>query len=416
MSGKRGNGEGSIYPYKNGFAAYVWVTTPDGERKRKYVYGPTRDAVHEKWVRLHAEASKGPVATKTPTLAQYLTRWLRDVVELDLKPKTAETYAMHVRLYIVPGLGNKRLDKLTVRDVRDWINRLLTQCQCCVQGKDARRDADERKCCAIGRCCKQVPSRRTVQDARAVLRSALTNAMTEELISKNVAALVKVRSGRKTQRKPWSVDEARQFLEHARTAADPLYPAYVLVLVLGFRRGEVLGLTWENVNLDAGEITVQHQLQRIRRQLVHDETKTEASTATLPLPEICITALQLRRKTQEVAKHAAGELWTDSDFVFTTRYGTAIDPRNFNREFAARSVRAGVRKIRLHDTRHTCGSLLAALDVHPRIAMQILRHSKIAVTMEVYTHVPSEATRKALRKLGKHLGGKSDGGGKQDRQ
>ncbi|MGW0319310.1 tyrosine-type recombinase/integrase [Streptomyces flavidovirens] len=405
MSGKRGNGEGSIYPYKNGYAAYAWVDTPEGKRKRKYVYGPTRSAVHEKWVKLHAEARKGPVATSSPTLGQHLAYWLKEVVQPDLKPKTAETYAMHVRLYIRPGLGNKRLDKLTVRDVRTWVNALSDQCQCCTQGKDRRRPADERRCCAVGQCCEQVPSRRTVQDARAVLRSALTNAMTEELITKNVAGLVKVRSGRKPKREPWSVEEARAFLEAARTAADPLYPAYVLILVLGFRRGEVLGLTWKSVDLDAGVIRVEHQLQRISRQLVHAETKTEASAATLPLPQICVTALKLRRVAQQVAKRAAGELWSDSDFVFTTRYGTPIEPRNFNRAFTARSAKAGVRKIRLHDTRHTCGSLLAALDVHPRTAMQILRHSKIAVTMEVYTHIPSEATRKALRKLGKHLDG-----------
>ncbi|MFI6662060.1 tyrosine recombinase XerC [Streptomyces sp. NPDC050523] len=402
MSGKRGNGEGSIYPYKNGFAAYVWVDTADGKRKRKYVYGKTRDEVHDKWIKLHAAAKEGPVATSSPTMEQYLTRWLREVVEPDLKPKTAETYAMHVRLYITPGLGTKRLDKLTVRDVRNWVNALLDQCQCCAQGLDAKRD--EPRCCAVGECCKRIPSRRTVQDARAVLRSALTNAMTEELITKNVAGLVKVRSARKKKRHPWSVEEARRFLEAASAAHDPLYAAYVLILVIGFRRGEVLGLTWENVNLDAGEITVQMQLQRINRRLVHGETKTDASSATLPLPQICIAALQLRLKQRELAKQAAGELWTESDFVFTTRYGTPYEPRNFNRLFVARSAKAGVRRIRLHDTRHTCGSLLAALDVHPRVAMQILRHSKIAVTMEVYTHVPSEATRRALRKLGKHLG------------
>lgn len=402
MSGKRGNGEGSIYPYKNGFAAYAWVTTPEGNRKRKYVYGKTREEVHDKWIKLHAEAKQGPVVTSSPTLGQYLARWLKEVVTPDLKPKTAETYAMHVRLYITPGLGSKRLDKLTVRDVRNWVNTLLEACQCCAQGLDAKRDKP--RCCAAGDCCERLPSRRTVQDARAVLRSALTNAMTEELIAKNVAALVKVRSARKKKRHPWSVEEAREFLEAASAAHDPLYAAYVLILVLGFRRGEVLGLTWENVNLDAGEITVQMQLQRINRRLVHDETKTEASSATLPLPEICIAALQRRQTERELAKQAAGELWMDSDFVFTTRYGTPFEPRNFNRRFMDRSARAGVRRIRLHDTRHTCGSLLAALDVHPRVAMQILRHSKIAVTMEVYTHVPSEATRRALRKLGKHLG------------
>ncbi len=414
MSGKRGNGEGSIYPYKNGFAAYVWVTTPDGKKKRKYVYGKTRDEVHDKWIKLHAEAKKGPVATKSPTVAQYLAYWLKEVVEPELKPKAAETYGMHVRLYITPGLGSKRLDKLSVRDVQGWLNKLRTQCQCCAQSKDAARPkvdknpARRQRCCAIGRCCKQTVSHRTVQDARTVLRSALSNAMREELISKNVAALVKMRSSRTAKRKPWTVDEARTFLEAARATGDPLYPAYVLVPVLGFRRGEVLGLTWDSVDLDAGEVTVEQQLQRIARQLVHAETKTEASTAVLPLPDICVTALQLRRKAQESTKKAAGELWTDSGFVFTTRYGTPIEPRNFNREFDARSAKAGVRKIRLHDTRHTCGSLLAALDVHPRIAMQILRHSKIAVTMEIYTHVPSESTRKALRKLGKHLGNKAD--------
>ncbi|MGW7572469.1 site-specific integrase [Streptomyces sp. NPDC054765] len=414
MSGKRGNGEGSIYPYKNGFAAYVWVTTPDGKKKRKYVYGKTRDDVHDKWIKLHGEAKKGPVATSSPTIAQYLTYWMKEVVQPDLRPKAAETYGMHVRLYITSELGAKRLDKLSVRDVRTWINRLQNQCQCCAQGKDAARPREDKnparrqKCCAIGRCCQQTVSRRTVQDARTVLRSALSNAMREELISKNVAALVKVRSARTQKPKPWTVEEARTFLEAARAAGDPLYPAYILVLVLGFRRGEVLGLTWDSVNFDTGEITVERQLQRVARRLVHDETKTEASTAILPLPDICVAALQLRSKAQEAAKQAAGELWTDSGFVFTTRYGTPIEPRNFNREFTARTTKADVRRIRLHDTRHTCGSLLAALDVHPRIAMQILRHSKIAVTMEIYTHVPSESTRKALRKLGKHLGNQAD--------
>lgn len=89
--------------------------------------------------------------------------------------------------------------------------------------------------------------------------------------------------------------------------------------------------------------------------------------------------------------------------VFTTHYGAPIEPRNFVRSFKTRCDRAGVRPIRVHDTRHTCGSLLAALDVHPRVAMQILRHSKIDVTMEIYTHVPSELTRATLKKLGRSL-------------
>jgi integrase len=138
----------------------------------------------------------------------------------------------------------------------------------------------------------------------------------------------------------------------------------------------------------------------------------DSTSAVLPLPDVCPTALRLRQKEQRAAREEAKDLWTESDLVFTTRYGTPVEPRNFTREFDRRCERAGVRRIRVHDTHHTCASLLAALDVHPQIAMQILRHSEIAVTMEVYTHVPSAGARRALRKLGKALGG----GSKQKRE
>jgi integrase len=119
---------------------------------------------------------------------------------------------------------------------------------------------------------------------------------------------------------------------------------------------------------------------------------------------MCVAALRLRRTAQDADRLALGARWPDRDeLVFTTRYASPIEPRNFVRSFKRRCVPAGVRSIRVHDTRHTCGSLLAALDVHPRVAMEILRHSKIAMTMEIYTHVPSDLTREALRKLGDQL-------------
>ena len=123
-----------------------------------------------------------------------------------------------------------------------------------------------------------------------------------------------------------------------------------------------------------------------------------------PLPDICLAALKFRQEQHDRAKEAAGPAWHEFDLVFTTRWGTPIEPRNFNRSFHARCAKAGVRRIRVHDTRHTCGSLLAALDVHPRVAMQILRHSKISITMEIYTEVPDASTREALRRLGERLG------------
>ncbi|MFC4061638.1 tyrosine recombinase XerC [Planomonospora corallina] len=408
--GKRANGEGSVFPYKDGWAGYVWVTTPEGKKTRKWAYGKTREETHEKWLKLHELANKGPVPTRHPTVAAYLTRWLAEVVEPNLEPTTYVAYEPLVRLYIIPGLGKKRLDKLTVRDVQTWLNTLPTLCTCCDQKKDHKRPEDKRMCCALGKCCKSYPSRSTIAAIRRTLRAALNQAIREEMISKNVAALTTLPSASKTKKKRqypvWSVDEARRFLEHLRAADDPLYAAYVLILVLGLRRGEVLGLVWDCVDLDGEELRIAHQLTRVSGRLLHrDRTKTDDSTASLPLLGLCVTALRHRQEVQREARETAGEKWQDSDLVFTTRNGTPIEPRNLNRAFDAHCRKAGVPRIRVHDTRHTCASLLAALDVHPRVAMRILRHSQISMTMNVYTQIPSPETRKALERLNESLDG-----------
>lgn len=406
MTGKRGNGEGSIYPYKNGFAAYVWVTKPDGKRARKYAYGKTREEVHDKWLTLHAEAKKGPVATRHRTLGAFLTYWLDSIVKPNLAPLSYVSYEGYVRLYIAPHLGSKRLDKLTVRDVREWLTKLGTVCQCCAQGKDEKRAAARRKCCAVGDCCESYPSRRVIQASRDALRAALTHAVTEEEISKNVASLVKVPKPRRRRIKPWSVAEAGQFLTDAAARDDHLFAAWVLVLTLGLRRGEVLGLTWKSIAFDAGELYVDHQIQRAGRQILHRETKTEDSDDFLPLPSLCLKALRMRRAQQTGDRKAAGELWQDAHgLVFTTKYGTPIEPGNLTRMFALRARRAGLRAIPLRNTRHTCSSLLVALKVHPKIAQRILRHSQIAMTMEVYAEASEEAVRDAIGRLSDAMGG-----------
>jgi integrase len=401
----RANGEGSIYPYKNGWAGYVWVTTPEGFKKRKYVYGKTREEVHGKWLKLHAAAKAGPVATNSQTLADYFAYWLTAVVtEPDYAPKTIAIYESYARLYIVPGLGSHRLDRLSVRHVRAWLAKMRDTCQCCAQGKDASRKPEKRRCCAVGKCCGSRLSEYTVQGILRAFRAALSNAVREEMMAKNVASLVRVSKPRRSRKvKPWSVEEAQQFLASTLNSGDPLYAAFVLILVLGLRRGEVLGLGWERVDLDTAELFVGEQLQRVSGQLLRREVKTESSEAPLPLPAICIAALRLRKAQQDRERERHADRWEETGLVFTTRYGTPVEPRNFNRGFDLRIVKAGVRRINVHGTRKTCGTLLAALDVHPRVAMQILRHSRIAVTMEIYTEATSEATREALKRLGDEL-------------
>jgi integrase len=427
----RANGEGSIYTYRNGYAAYAWVDKPDGTRGRKYVYGKTRDEVHEKWIALQARAQAGPVPTKVPTLAAFMAYWLREVIEPNSAPLTYATYETLTRLYIVPGLGHKRLDnvRLKVSDVQTWLNKTAKTCTCCAQGKDARRPESRRKCCAIGKCCEDFPAPRTVKGVRAVLRSALSHAQVEELVSRNVAGLVKLPTIRRRKGGAWSTDEARTFLESSLNGSDYLYAAYVLILVLGLRKGEVLGLTWHHVDWagwdrpceqhgtefcpdcrdrhDIG-LRIDKQLQRVRGRLLHRETKTEESDAPLPLPGICATALrarQVRQARQREATLGAGEEWLATDMMFTTRHGRPVEPRNFNRSYDARIATAGVRRITVHDARRTCASLLVDLDVHPRIAMAILRHADFSITMEIYSQASPQATRDALRRLGERLEG-----------
>jgi integrase len=205
----------------------------------------------------------------------------------------------------------------------------------------------------------------------------------------------------------WSSEEARRFLESARREHDDLYAAYVLILCLGLRKGEVLGLTWPAVDFEAAEFSVHLQLQRVRRELLLRETKTQASESVLPMPDLVVAALRLRADEQAKARVQAAEAWQGEPegrgLVFTGRYGTPVDPRTLNRRFTARCSAAGVRVLRVHDARKTCATLLVDLDVHPRVIVRVLRHADLAVTMEIYANASSTATREALRRLGESL-------------
>jgi integrase len=212
------------------------------------------------------------------------------------------------------------------------------------------------------------------------------------------------------------VEEARKFLVSARKDNDPLYALWVLILVMALRRGEAMGLVDDDSVIDeaAEEISLEWQLvlppgYPLRHK---QELKTDGSVETLPVPPIVLSALKLARQHQAARRTASwpkvcicGE---KHNLLFTTDTGKPIHPRNLKRSFDARCKKAGVRQIKIHDTRRTCGSLLAALEVHPRIAMAILRHSRIAMTMEVYTQVPDKATRDALKRLSDFLGGPQD--------
>jgi integrase len=159
----------------------------------------------------------------------------------------------------------------------------------------------------------------------------------------NVAKSVRLPAIRTHKRRSWTSEEARRFLESAREAGDRLYAAYVLVLALGLRKGELLGVGWDDVDLDAATLTIAWQVQRVStvRGIERRRTKTAASDATLPLPPICVVALREHRAAQEAARAEAGAAWHENGLVICTQFGTAIEPRNFLRFWERRCEQAG---------------------------------------------------------------------------
>ncbi|MFG3050924.1 tyrosine recombinase XerC [Kitasatospora sp. NPDC048239] len=399
---KRANGDGSISRMTNRdlYHGRVYVTTTSGNVKRISVYGKTRDEVRDKMTELQAQNNQGiPTPDTNSKVEEYLTYWLAAVVRVNRRPKTYQGYESVVRVHLVPGLGTKKLRTLRAADVRTWLARVAGACQCCKNGWDAARLKPE--CCAAGECCETKLSRRMVQSIHAVLRNALENAVREELILRNVAKLVQVPTPDYGTGKGLTVPQARLLLKAA--SADRLHALYVLALAMGMRRGELLGLHWAAVDLERGTLIVSSNLQRVDGALQLGPTKTASSLRTLPLPPLVLEALRAHRERQAQERVAAGERWTETGLVFTSRVGTPIEPDNLRRSWYPLRDRLGL-SLRFHDLRHTCVTLLLDLGVPPHIVRQIAGHSDIGVTMKVYAHASLDEQRKALGSLSDKLG------------
>jgi integrase len=238
---------------------------------------------------------------------------------------------------------------------------------------------------------------RKVQIMRTVLSAALTRALREELIVRNAARLVELPEWHRAPIRPWSAAEARLFLAAAKS--DPLYLAFLLLVLYGLRLGEVLGLNWEDVDFDAGKFAIRQQLQRIRGQIFLAPVKTHAGQRALPLLDLAREALTRQAERQTRYQGAMGSAWPNTRLVFTTRTGRPVEPRNLERSFRRICDSNQIRVIKVHHIRHTVGSLLKDLGVPARDAQVILGHTRISTTLEIYTDTDEQARRDALTKL-----------------
>ena len=369
---RRASGEGSIARRADGRwmgRFYAWTTA--GTRKRITVYGRTRQQVTERMREAQERNRQGiPVPDQAWKLADWLDYWLEHVVLPNRRRATYALYEMVARTNLKPALGKYPLTRLSAARVQAFLNAELAA------GQSIRR----------------------VQIMRTVLSSALTRAMREELVVRNVARLAELPTWERKPITPWTAAEARAFLDAARD--DPLYPAFILLLVYGLRRGEVLGLRWRDIDGEDGEIRIRQQIHRARGLLQLGPIKTAAGRRDLPLLPLAADVLAIRAQVQEADRQVFGPAWEARyGLVFTTRTGRPVEPRNLVRSFHRICSTHGLRPIAVHHLRHTTATLLKNLGVPARDVQIILGHSRLALTLEIYTHEDRQAQRDALKRL-----------------
>lgn len=419
----RANGDGTVYQRKDGrWEAAGYVLAPGNTRKRVRVYGITRKEALSKLTEKIAVSNRGvPVVSAQGSLAAYLTYWLENVAVHQLRETTHTRYTACVNQYLIPGLGKKKLAKLTAKDIRSWLNGLRTVCQCCARGIDARRKPDAQadrqpRCCAIGKCCRKHLSPLTLAYIHSVLKSALEHAVREEEIPRNVARNVRTGTPRPRRFNPLTANEARTFLTTSQ--GHRLHALFELALRTGLRKGELLGLRWEDLDLDAGTATIRRTLQRTRTGgLTTLPTKSISSERRIALPGACVASLREHRARQAWEKQQASAQWVDNDFVFTRPDGHPIEPATLTRHFNAMLRRSHLRAIRFHDLRHSTATLLLEQGVELVVIKELLGHAHIGVTATVYAHVRLRLQRDAIDVLSRTLGraveeatGTDDGG------
>jgi integrase len=180
---------------------------------------------------------------------------------------------------------------------------------------------------------------------------------------------------------------------------------YTVALAVGLREGEALGLRWDDVDLEAGTLSVRAAVQRLNGKLRMEEVKTDTSRRLIVLPRVAVEGLQAHRQRQLAECARLGKRWADTGLVFTSTRGTPLEPRNVVRHFHETLRKAGLPHKRFYDLRHTCASLLLVQGVHPRVVMEILGHSQIGLTMNTYSHVIPTLQKEAASRMDELLSG-----------
>lgn len=360
----RGRGEGSFGRTEDG-RWYYRVSLgvgPDGRRVRRRVYGKTKSEAMDAASRLRRSESVG---SSRDRLGDYLDRWVAGLIRA---PLTIRSYRLSISKHLTPRLGHVRLSDLKAEHVRQWQRGML----------------------ADG------VSPITTNGARLVLHAALSDAVTDELVVRNVVSLIRPLKVERRTRQPLSADESMRLLEAIQPSR--FAPLITVALGLGLRLGELRGLTWADID---GDVLHVHQQIPTQGPIELRPLKTGASgRRSLPLPAFVAAALTRERTLQIEDRLRAGRAWsvTTPDLVFKSAHGRPIHPPEARKVLKETMAEAGLPTIHFHDLRHSTATLLLTLGVDMRTVQTILGHTSMSTT-EAYAHVMPELTREAMARL-----------------
>ena len=372
---RRGHGEGTIYKRKDrdGYAASI--TLDDGTRKT--YYGKTYQETQEKLLKARHEQQQGSLITeKDQKVGPYLEWWLEHVDKPSVRLSTYESHSRRLRQHIIPALGHHVLRKLSP----DHIQILYTQ------------------------KLKEGYTPGTVGILHGILHKALQDAVRRRKIPFNPADAVTSPQSMSSPGQALTVDQAQHLLEAARGYR--LEVLLVLAVVTGMRRGELIGLKWQDIDFEKRALQIRRTVTRLPGYgIVVSEPKTASGKRTIKLPVFLIDLLKQHRADQLTKRLAAGSTWHDRDIVFSNTIGGFFDPSSLQKAFGRLLKDAGLAHIRLHDLRHSAATILLKMGVPAHVVKEILGHSDIRITLGIYGHVLPGMDENAMDIMGNLFGG-----------